>query len=66
MRRSLLLVAWLLILLTGCFRAFNVRNYPTSASLFEAALERYQAKKYGDAATAFERLTLDLPSRDPL
>jgi hypothetical protein len=64
MRRSLLLVVGLTLVSVGCFRAFNVRNYPTSISLFEAGLERYDAEKYTDAANAFERLTLDLPSRD--
>ncbi len=66
MRRSLLLVVGLTLVSIGCFRAFNVRNYPTSISLFEAGLERYDAEKYTDAANAFERLTLDLPSRDSL
>jgi outer membrane protein assembly factor BamD len=57
---------FLVLATAGCFRAFNVRNYPTSVSLYQAGIERYNAKKYTDAAAAFERLTLDLPSRDSL
>ena len=45
MRRSHLLLAGLLLVSTGCFRGFNVRNYPTSISLYQAGLERYEAKK---------------------
>ena len=66
MRRSLPLVVFLALATAGCFRAFNVRNYPTAVSLYQAGIERYDAKKYTDAAAAFERLTLDLPSRDSL
>lgn len=29
-------------------------------------MAKYEAKKFGDAASAFERLTLDLPARDTL
>jgi outer membrane protein assembly factor BamD len=66
MRRPLLLAAVLALTATGCFHAFNVRQYSTSTALYEAGMEKYRAGKYGDAATAFERLTVDLPSRDTL
>jgi outer membrane assembly lipoprotein YfiO len=60
---SLLLV----VLVSGaCLRGFNVRRYPTSASLYAAGMERYEKKKYSDAVLAFERLTFDLPTRDTL
>lgn len=67
MPRPLALAAALLATaLAGCFHPFNVRDYPTAASLYQVGVERYRAGKFGDAASAFERLTLDLPSRDPL
>lgn len=50
----------------GCFRSFNVRKYPTSAALYRAGLAQYERGKYGNAITAFERLTFDLPTRDTL
>lgn len=67
MIRRFPLYALLLALTTGgCFGSLNVRDYPTSSALFTAGMAKYRAKKYGDAATAFERLTLDLPTRDTL
>lgn len=66
MPRPRLALLLIVIGLTGCFRGFNVRDYPTSVSLYQAALARFEGKRYADAATAFERLTLDLPSRDSL
>ncbi len=66
MRRSLLLLVSVVLPATGCFRSFNVRDYPSSTALFGAGMAKYRAGKWGDAATAFERLTLDLPTRDTL
>lgn len=66
MRRRLLLVPLLALVATGCFASFNVRDYPTSTALFEAGMAKYKKRKWNDAATAFERLTLDLPTRDTL
>lgn len=66
MRRHLPAVGLLTLLAGGCFNAFNVRDYSTSADLYRAGMERYRRGKYADAATAFERLTLDLPTRDSL
>lgn len=50
----------------GCFRSFNVRNYPSSVALYRAGLAEYERGKYSNAITAFERLTFDLPTRDTL
>ena len=66
MRRLLPLVVLLALATGGCFHSFNVRDYSTSADLYRAGMERYRRGKYNDAATAFERLTLDLPTRDSL
>ena len=66
MRRSLFLVLFLAIGTSGCFRSFNVRQYSTSVSLYQAGMEKFRAEKWDDAITAFERLTLDLPARDTL
>lgn len=65
MRRTILL-AVLLASGAGCFGTFNVRDYTTSTALYEAGMAKYRKKKWNDAANAFERLTLDLPTRDTL
>lgn len=66
MRRNTLLVVLIAFVATGCFASFNVRDYSTSAELFTAGMAKYRKEKWNDAATAFERLTLDLPTRDTL
>lgn len=66
MRRFPLYVVLLSLLASGCFGSFNVRDYSTSSALYQAGMERYRREKWADAATAFERLTLDLPTRDSL
>jgi outer membrane protein assembly factor BamD len=50
----------------GCARGFRVARYTTNEALYQAATEQYARRKWGNAITAFERLTLDLPSRDTL
>jgi outer membrane protein assembly factor BamD len=66
MRRNTLLVVLIAFVATGCFASFNVRDYSTSAELFAAGMAKYRKGKWNDAVTAFERLTLDLPTRDTL
>ncbi len=56
----------LLVVVGACSQAINVRSYSTSASLYEAGLERYNKEKWTDAIAAFEKLTFDLPTRDSL
>lgn len=65
LRVSLVLIL-AFVVTTACFRTFNVRNYPSSVALFQAGLEQYERGKYGNAITAFERLTFELPTRDTL
>lgn len=52
--------------LAACRPAFNPRKFSTSEALFRASIERLQKKKWDDAVTGFEKLTLDLSSRDTL
>lgn len=66
MRRPVLFVLALAVSGGACFGSFNVRDYSTSAALYTAGMQKYRAGKYEAAATAFERLTLDLPTRDTL
>ena len=51
--------------LVGCKAVFNPSNYPDANSLFQAAMKEYNAKHYDNAAKAFEKLTTELPARDP-
>jgi len=66
MRRNTPLVVLIAFAATGCFASFNVRDYSSSAELYQAGMTKYRKGKWNDAATAFERLTLDLPTRDTL
>ncbi len=50
----------------ACHPAFNPRGYPSSVALFNASLAEYNKKKYDNAVSGFERLTLDLAARDTL
>jgi outer membrane protein assembly factor BamD len=52
--------------LTACRGSFRVNRYPTNASLYAAGVREYEAKHWGNAVTAFEKLTTDLPARDTL
>ena len=51
---------------TACRPAFQPRGFPSSAALFSASLAEYNAKRFDNAVTGFERLTLDLSARDTL
>lgn len=64
--RKSLLALLAISLLGGCFRSFNVRNYPSALQLYAAGKAQYDKEKYANAVTAFERLTFDLPTRDTL
>ena len=52
--------------LPACRPAFTARKFPTNEKLYAASLDRLQRKKWDDAVTGFEKLTLDLPSGDTL
>jgi outer membrane protein assembly factor BamD len=51
---------------SGCNRGFQPRNYANPEALFRGALQEFQRGRYANAIVGFERLTLDLASRDPL
>lgn len=52
--------------LSACRGGFNVRKFPTNEQLYTASLDRFQKKKWDDAVTGFEKLTLDLSGGDTL
>lgn len=52
--------------LTACRSSFRVNRFPTNESLYAAGLREYERTHWGNAVTAFEKLTNDLPARDTL
>jgi outer membrane protein assembly factor BamD len=60
-----LLLALLLAAPLACKPPFNPKTYTSSDKLYQAAMAEYKARRYDNAAKAFEQLTLDLPARDP-
>ncbi len=65
-RATLPLIVLALALGAGCFKQFDVAQFPTSVALYDAGLAKYRDRKWDAAISAFERLTLDLPTRDSL
>jgi outer membrane protein assembly factor BamD len=49
----------------ACSPAFKVARYRTNEALYGAALREFNRRHWDNAIQAFERLTLDLPARDP-
>jgi outer membrane protein assembly factor BamD len=60
-----LLLALLLAAPLACKPAFDPKIYTDPAKLYAVATAEYKAGRYENAAKAFEKLTLDLPARDP-
>jgi outer membrane assembly lipoprotein YfiO len=53
-------------LAAACRPGFQPRGFASSGALFKASLVEYRNKRYDNAVTGFERLTLDLSARDTL
>jgi outer membrane assembly lipoprotein YfiO len=54
------------VLLSGCQRrVFDPRTIQPSDRLFAASLREFQNKRWANAVRGFERLTTELPARDP-
>jgi outer membrane assembly lipoprotein YfiO len=66
MQTRRVLIALLVLATAACARGFQVRRYPTSDGLFAASMDEYNRKKWDNAITGFEKLTLDLSARDTL
>src|SRR4030088_2838354 len=60
-----LLLALLLAAPLACKPPFDPKIYPNTDKLYQAATAEYKARRYDNAAKAFEKLTLDRPARDP-
>jgi outer membrane protein assembly factor BamD len=54
------------VALTACRGGFRVNRFPTNEALYVAGLHEFERKHWGNAVTAFEKLTNDLPARDSL
>jgi outer membrane protein assembly factor BamD len=59
-----ILLALLLTAPLACKPPFDPKIYPNADKLYQAAMAEYKARRYDNAAKAFEKLTLDLPARD--
>jgi outer membrane assembly lipoprotein YfiO len=59
-------VAIALVALAGCRRGFEVRDFANPEALFRGALQEFEQGKWANAIAGFERLSLDLSSRDEL
>lgn len=57
-------LALLVVASLACKPPFNPKSYPSTAKLFEVATAEFKARRFDNAAKAFEQLTLDLAARD--
>ena len=65
-RKHALAAGVALLALVGCYRTFNLRQFPNNEALYVAGLQQLQLKKWDNAVLIFEKLTLELPARDTL
>lgn len=59
------LVVLVLVVLVACRATFNAGAYSDVDSLYRVAMQQYNARHWDNASKAFERLTTELPARDP-
>ncbi len=64
--RPVVLVVIVLGSVMACGRGFQPRDFANPEALFRGAMQEFQQRKWGNAVAGFERLTLDLSSRDSL
>ncbi len=64
--RPIFLVALTLSSVVGCRRGFQPRDFANPEALFRGAMQEYSQGKWANAIAGFERLTIDLSSRDSL
>jgi outer membrane protein assembly factor BamD len=62
---KLSIFAVILLVVAACRPPFDPKVYTTNDKLWNAAMAEYKARRYDNAAKAFEKLTLDLSARDP-
>jgi outer membrane assembly lipoprotein YfiO len=65
-RTSWRLAAALAVTAVACRPQFQLKRFTTNEDLYRAGLREYQRKKWDNAVTAFEKLTVELPARDSL
>jgi len=59
-------LAVLLLTLAACHPDFKIGTYTTNEALYKAGMVEFQAGRYENAVSVFEKLTNDLPARDPV
>ena len=55
-----------LVAIAACTPAFKLSKFKGNDALYAAATREYKKRHWDNAIQAYERLTLDLPARDPL
>lgn len=65
-RTALVIVAVFAAVLAGCAPAFQPAKFGSNQALFDATLREFNREHWDNAVSGFEKLSLDLPTRDPL
>ena len=60
------MAALLVVSLAACGRGFKPQDFANPEALYRGAMQEYEQGNMGNAIAGFERLTLDLSSRDSL
>jgi outer membrane protein assembly factor BamD len=65
-RKTTIALVGCAMILAGCHRqSFDPRAFTSTDALFSASLREFQQRRWENAVRGFERLTTDLPARDP-
>jgi outer membrane protein assembly factor BamD (BamD/ComL family) len=65
-RFSRLICALLLVAQGACRSSFQPDKFRSDEALYRASLAQFSQQRWDNAASGFQRLTLQLPARDPL